>query len=238
MVNYIKPEEKNKTLWNQTSYYVGKQLEANMDSFLKVLCLTFIITIGSANSGLAQDYQIGTGDVLNIGVWGYAELTKELIVGPDGKIAFPLVGEIEVTGKSRSEITDMLTAGLSRYVIDPKVTINVTHFRTTRVYVLGEVQKPGMYEVDKEHNLLDAISMAGGYTKDAAKKKVQIIRRNNKGQAIIANVFNLLNKGDLSQNYVLNEGDVVYLNDTGRIDFLRDILPWISGAYQVKQFFE
>lgn len=209
-----------------------------MKRLIKMIVLILVIIVGCGASADAQDYQLGAGDVLGIGVWGYEEFQNKepIIVRPDGKIAFPLVGEVEVTGKSPAELSDILTAGLSRYINTPRVTINVVRFRTTRVYVLGEVERPGMYEIEKQHNLLDAIGMAGGYTRDAAKKKVLIVRRDKSGQPVVANVLNLVSKGDLSQNYVLNEGDIVYLDNNGRIDLLRDILPAISVVYQVHQF--
>ncbi|MEN6414596.1 MAG: polysaccharide biosynthesis/export family protein [Veillonellales bacterium] len=209
-----------------------------MNRLAKIVLLILITMMGCGASASAQDYQLGAGDVLGIGVWGYDEFQNKepIIVRPDGKIAFPLLGEVEVAGRSPAEVSDILTAGLSHYINTPHVTVNVMRFRTTRVYVLGEVEKPGMYEIEKQHNLLDAIGMAGGYTKDAAKKKVLIIRRDKSGQPVVANVLNLVSKGDLSQNYALNEGDIVYLASNGRIDLLRDILPVISIVYQVHQF--
>ncbi|MDR3572593.1 MAG: polysaccharide export protein [Anaerolineaceae bacterium] len=201
--------------------------------FLLILVSLFI----GAESSYAQEYRLSAGDVLNIEVLSYQELqSKEMVVRPDGKLAFPLVGELEVMGKTPAEVTEALTDSLSRYIIKPQVTVNVIRFHTIRVYVLGEVLRPGPYDMDKQHSVLDAVAMAGGYTKDAAKKKAEIIRRDNTGQPLVINMLDMIRKGDLSQNYILNEGDVVYLNDNGRIDFIRDILPWVSGAYLIHQF--
>ena len=132
-------------------------------------------------------------------------------------------------------MTQALTTGLSKYLIDPKVTVNIVKYRTTRVYVMGAVLKPGMFEIERQHNLLDAIGLAGGYTKDAAKKKVFIIHKDQKEEPIKANLWNLLNKGDMTQNYALNEGDVVYLTSNNRIDFAKDILPFLAGTYYIEQ---
>ena len=209
-----------------------------MRHFVKLTLIVFALMISClpVNSAIAREYLLGPGDILTIGVWGYEELKlEELAVRPDGKIAFPLVGEVEATGKTVSELTGALTSGLSVYVKEPIVTVNILKFRTTRVYVLGEVQKPGMYEIERSHNLLDAIGMAGSYTKNAAKRKVHIIRQDRSAEPIKANLLNLLTKGDMSQNYTLNDGDVVYLSDNGRVDFARDILPWISATYQVSE---
>ncbi len=180
-----------------------------------------------------DEYKLGPGDVISIGVWGYEDLkNEELVVRPDGKLSFPLAGELTVQGMTPGELTAALTARLGNYVIDPNVTVNVAKFRTTRVYVLGEVNKPGMYELEKQHNLLDAIGMAGSYTKRTAKKEIFIIRKENVDKPQKVNLLKLLKNGDISQNVVLNEGDVVYLTSNGKINFATDILPWFSAVYQ------
>ncbi|SDF71546.1 polysaccharide biosynthesis/export family protein [Sporolituus thermophilus] len=203
-------------------------------AFLVIIVLLFSIL--ASPFAQAGDYRLGPMDVLNIGVWGYEELQiEQLAIRPDGKIAFPLVGEVQAAGLTPGELADALAQGLSAYVKDPKVTVNVLKFRTTRVYVLGEVPKPGLYELEKQHNLLDAIGAAGGYTKDAAKKKVHIIRKDKPNEVYKVDLVRLLNHGDLTQNYALNEGDVVYLSKNNRIDFAKDILPWISAMYQISE---
>lgn len=184
-------------------------------------------------SAQSDEYKLGPGDVISVGVWGYEDLkNEELVVRPDGKLSFPLAGELNVLGMTAGELTTALTTKLGNYVIDPNVTVNVAKFRTTRVYVLGEVNKPGMYELEKQHNLLDAVGMAGSYTKRAAKKEIFIIRRDNVDKPQKVNLLNLLRKGDVSQNVALGEGDVVYLTSNGKINFATDILPWFSAVYQ------
>ncbi|AIF53707.1 polysaccharide biosynthesis/export family protein [Pelosinus sp. UFO1] len=205
-----------------------------MKRVIRLLVLAAFVILIAVPTAWAEEYRLGPNDVLTIGVWGYEELqVKEVAIRPDGKLAFPLVGEVQALGLSTGELTDVLTKGLSNYVKDPKVSINIAKLRTTRVYVLGEVVRPGMYELEKQHNLLDAIGVAGGYTKNAAKKKVLILRKDQMGNPIKANLVNFLTKGDLTQNYALNEGDVVYLSDSGKINFASDILPWVSATYQI-----
>lgn len=209
-----------------------------MDFYRKtalMLLLFFCLTFVPINISHAQDYCLAPGDILNINVWGYQELAvKEQIVRADGKIAFPLAGEVKAEGLTTAMLTDILTEMLSGYVKDPKVTVNIFKPRTTRVYVLGEVTKPGMYEIEKQHKLLDAIGIAGGYTKDAAKKNVIIMHQDSKEEPIKVNLLNLLKKADMSQNHILHDGDVVYLSSNNRIDIARDILPYLSGIYYVK----
>lgn len=181
-----------------------------------------------------DEYKLGPGDVISVGVWGYEDLkNEELVIRPDGKLSFPLAGELNVQGMTAGELTTVLTTKLGNYVIDPNVTVNIAKFRTTRVYVLGEVTKPGMYELEKQHNLLDAIGMAGSYTKRAAKKEIFIIHKENVDKPQKVNLLKLLKNGDVSQNVSLNEGDVVYLTSNGKITFATDVLPWITAVYQV-----
>lgn len=109
---------------------------------------------------------MGPGNVISVGVLGYEDLkNEELVIRSDGKLSFSLAGELNVQGMTAGELTTVLTTKLGNYIIDPNVTVNVAK-STTRVYVLGEVNKLGMYELEKQHNLLDAIGMAGSYTKE------------------------------------------------------------------------
>ncbi len=206
-----------------------------MKKLVCVLCLTMAMLLTSPHVSQAQDYLLGPRDVITISAWGFDELElNDLVVRDDGKIAFPLVGEIEAKGLSPSELSQKITLGLDGYVNDPKVTVNVTKFRTNRVYVFGEVNRPGLYELERSHRLLDAIGIAGGYTKDAAKSKVFIIHQESVDKPVQADLLKLLKKGDTTQNYVLKDGDTVFLTGNNRIDFTRDILPYLSFGLYMK----
>ena len=205
-------------------------------SLLVYTLLLFLLSSILLPTAQAADYQLDYGDVLNISVWGIDELqAKELPISPDGKLSFPLAGEMDVKNLTTAQLTAKLTTSLSQYYNSPIVTVNVIKARTTRVYVLGEVPKPGMFELTKDHTLLDAIGMSG-YTAYAAKKKVSIVRRGEKVSSLTVNLQAILEKGDFSQNVTLNEGDVVYLSNNGKIDFFKDIAPWISQIYMIKKW--
>lgn len=190
----------------------------------------------------ASDYIMCPGDELSIVVAGHEDISTPLnvakspyVVRPDGKVDFPLIGSIDTTGMTVPQFTSMLQRYLSEYIISPNVSVNVTKLGTTRVFVFGEVKRPGMQELDRSHNVMDAIGKAEGFTKDAAKKKVILIRKGIKKEEdlVYVNFNDLLTKGDMNQNYQLFEGDALYLTSNGRIDFSRDILPFVSGAYMV-----
>ena len=201
------------------------------------LLLSFLSSILlPAAQAAPPDYTLDYGDVLSISVWGFDDLqAKDLPISPDGRISFPLAGEIDVQNLTTTQLIAKLTTSLSQYVKNPIVTVNLMKVRTTRVYVLGEVPKPGMFELTKDHTLLDAIGMSG-YTAYAAKKKVSIVRRGEKTSTMTANLLDILEKGDFSQNVTLNEGDVVYLSNNGKIDFFKDIAPYISTAYMINRW--
>ncbi|TCL70775.1 polysaccharide export outer membrane protein [Hydrogenispora ethanolica] len=201
-------------------------------------CWIFTMLIGLfvfCVSAWADDYRLGPGDVITISVYGYPELqVEELSIGADGRIIFPLAGGLVATGLTTQELANQLTSSLALYVKNPHVTVNVSKFRTTRVYVLGEVSKPGMYEIEKQHNLLDAIGMAGGYTKFAVRSKVYVVRKGS-SQYQEVNLDSILKKGDMSQNIALNDGDVVFLTKSG-MSFVYDILPLINSAYNIRNW--
>jgi polysaccharide export outer membrane protein len=203
------------------------------------ILLTIVVLAAMPGLAFAQDYILGPGDVLSISVWGFEDLqAEEMIIRPDGKIAFPFAGELQAAGTNPAELTQTIKTLLAEYIVNPVVTVNIKKYRTTRVYVLGEVTKPGMYEIEKSHTLLDAIGVAGSYTKDAAKKKVHIISRDNPGSPLKVNLMDILQKGDLGQNYTLKEGDIVYLSKSNKFNFAKDIMPLVVGAYYIDRIEE
>ncbi|HWR38216.1 MAG TPA: polysaccharide biosynthesis/export family protein [Patescibacteria group bacterium] len=185
----------------------------------------------------AADYVLSPRDVLNISVYGYTDLSfTDINIRPDGKFEYPLVGQVDTSGLSPEGVAGVLTERLSAYIKNPQVSVNVSKFRTIQVVVLGEVNKPGTYELDRARTMLDAVGFAGGWTKDAAKKKVYLIRKGQQEEPIKVNLLQILKKGDVSQNYVLSEGDVVYLSENGRIDVAKDIVPYLSTGYMIRKW--
>ena len=205
-----------------------------MNEALIFLILMFCIVTQGVQ---AADYVLGPGDEVSISIWGHDELqVKDLKVRPDGNISFPLVGEVKVSGRSPGELADLLSESLSTYIKDPKTIVNISKFKTIRVYVLGKVAKPGLYEIEKQHNLLDAIGLAGGYTPEAAKKKIHIIKADKPNKPIEVNLLNILEKGDISQSCTLSDGDLVYLSSNGKINLAQDIFPFITTAYEISRW--
>ena len=207
---------------------------------LAAAILLALVLAGSPAPAAAEEYIMNPGDRMIVTVAGYEEYsntaaTKDnaLVVRPDGKISFPLVGTIDTTGKTIKEFTAELQNRLSEYLVNPDVSVNLIQLGTTRVFVLGEVNKAGMYELTKSHRVLDAIGAANGFTQYAAKKHIYLIRDGSKDNVRKLNLNNFLTKGDLKQNVVLKEGDCLYLTSNNKLDFAKDIFPYISSYYYI-----
>ena len=189
----------------------------------------------------AEEYYMRPGDELNIVVTQQQDLGNSssnqspFVVRPDGNVSFPLVGEIHAEGMTVSQFTNVLQQGLSRYIVDPDVSVNISKLGRVRVYVFGEVKKPGAVELEKGHTVIDAIGAAQGFTRDTAKKKIYLIHQDQPKSLIPINLNNMLKTGDMSQNMVLREGDILYLTKNHRIDFARDIAPIFSSIYMITE---
>ncbi|MEE3319065.1 MAG: polysaccharide export protein, partial [Pseudomonadota bacterium] len=167
------------------------------------------------------DYQVGPGDVLQITVWDHPELTIPAgslrssaesgnWVHNDGTIFYPYVGIINVEGLKVTEIRDMITERLSRYIENPQVDVSVAAFRHKRIYVTGEVYEPGLYPVTNvPTRLIDAIGEAGGLTTAADWSSV-VLTRNGKDYRL--SLRDIYQYGNTSQNVLLQPNDVVNVN--------------------------
>lgn len=207
----------------------------------KHLLLIIAVLIFMTGNVSAQQYTMRPGDELNIVVTqeddmgNTSNVQTPFTIRPDGKVSFPMVGEIDTTDMTVSEFTDTLRNGLSRYIVDPDVSVNIVKLGGIRVYVFGEVNKPGVYELTKAHTVIDAIGAANGFTRDTAKKKIFLIHQDQPRSYIPIDLNNILMTGDMSENYELREGDIIYLKRNGRIDFARDIAPILTGAYMISE---
>jgi polysaccharide export outer membrane protein len=126
-----------------------------------------------------RDYLLGAEDVIDIIVWGHDDLKRVLPISLEGTITFPLIGEVRATGKSTQELEKEMAAKLGDgYLVKPQITISVKEYNSQKIFVMGEVNKPGTYPVTKENNLVYLLSQAGGPTKEVGEE-VAIIRPNN-----------------------------------------------------------
>ena len=128
---------------------------------------------------VGKDYVIGADDVLDVSVWKEQDLTRTLQVRPDGKISMPLLGDVQAAGLTPSQLAQTVSERLKRYLTAPQVTIILTQINSQRVYVTGEVTRPGAYPLLPGMTILQAITSAGGLTQFANAKKIFLMRDEN-----------------------------------------------------------
>lgn len=163
-----------------------------------------------------NEYIIALGDLLEVFVWQNPDLSKDVLVGPDGKISYPLVGRIKVVGLTLKEFEDRLVLELSKYVKSPQVSVMIKAFSETppnRVIVLGAVAAPGVYSYRGTINLLEAIAQAGDFRDDAKDDTVIIVRGNlSKNPKVIkVNARSIIRRGTTRNEIVLKPRDVIFV---------------------------
>jgi polysaccharide export outer membrane protein len=156
-------------------------------------------------------YTVKPGDILAISVWKEPDLQGPVLVRPDGAFSFPLAGQMDARGKTVQELQQMVTDKLRKFISDPVVTVSVQEIKGNKVYVIGQVNKPGEFVVNPRVDVMQALSMAGGTTPFAALGDITILRRNDAGQqqALPFRYTDVIRGRNLNQNITLQAGDVV-----------------------------
>ena len=165
----------------------------------------------------ADSYRLNPGDVIEISVWKEPELQREVLLLPDGNIAFPLVGTVQAAGRTPDEIQAEVEERLTRFFPEPVVTVSILRVAGNKLYVTGQVNQPGQFTVDQPVDVLQAIALAGGLTAFADEDDIYVLRRDQDGsQSAIAFDYDDVTDGsDLSSNIVLQQGDVVVVPTAG-----------------------
>ena len=159
---------------------------------------------------LAPDYVVGPGDVLGIVFWRQQEMSAEVVVRPDGRISVPLLNEIDVTGLTPEQLRQKLTTDAQKFVQDPNVTVVVKQINSRRVYITGQVSRPGPYPLISSMNVLQLISMAGGLSEYADEKNILVMRTiKGKTTHFTFNYKDMINRKNLTQNIDLKPDDTV-----------------------------
>jgi polysaccharide export outer membrane protein len=159
-------------------------------------------------------YQIGPGDVIEIKVWRHPDLTMQVRVRPDCKIAFPIVNEVNVNNSTPEGLRKDLELKLSKTIRDPQVTVNIVEFQSKKVFVLGEVNRPGVYPFEGRERVIDALGKAMGYKEDTAALKSIMVIKSGSAAATRINIYDFIHKGDVKQNVLLEPGDIVFVPQT------------------------
>ena len=162
-------------------------------------------------SKVDSNYKVNPGDILEINVWKEEGLQQEVFVRPDGGISFPLAGSFSAHNLTLDEIEKAISEKLKHFISDLVVTVSAKQLLGNKVYVIGQVNKPGEYIVNSYVDVMQALSMAGGMTPYASVNNIIILRRDKKGKqhAIEFEYGSLEDGDDLHQNIMLHVGDVV-----------------------------
>jgi polysaccharide export outer membrane protein len=157
-----------------------------------------------------DDYGVNPGDIMTVSVWKEEDLQRQVLVLPDGKISFPLAGDIDAAGRSVGDIRATITEKLSRYIPDPVVTVTVEQALGNKAYVLGQVLRPGEFVAGSQLDVSQALAMAGGFTPYAQVNDIKVLRRDNGVLKSISFRYGDIEKGKkLEQNILLEPGDVI-----------------------------
>lgn len=162
---------------------------------------------GDAAGLTTSEFKLGVGDVVHISVWREPELTETAVVSPDGRISMPLVGDVQIAGKSSVDAGSLIRSLLLKYVSDPAVTVSVVEIHSRQVYITGQVQHPGAYPLLGDFNVLQLIASAGGLTPYARKKAIVILDAQN--QQVARFDYTSAVKGHPKQAMMLHPGETV-----------------------------
>ncbi len=187
--------------------------------FRSLLLLLLVVVCSTSVHASDADYQIGPGDVLSISVYDHPDLSTVARVDNEGAIIFPLAGRIVVGSMTTVDAASAIAKKLDgEYIINPQVSIFVEEFRSKKVVIIGEVVRPGLYELSGPTTLLELISKAGGLT-GSAGQSATIRRPSPEGtgtiQDMTVNVADLLQSGMKTVDIPLKDGDTVTVAKAG-----------------------
>ena len=152
-------------------------------------------------------YRIGAEDVLQISVWKNDAMSRTVPVRPDGKISLALVNDVQAAGLTALELREDLTQKLTEYIPSPEVSVIVSDVRSFKVSVMGEIARPGRFELRSWTTVLDVLALAGGFTQFAARSRIVILRP--EGTAMKRIPFNYNKLAGEQENLYLRNGDIV-----------------------------
>ncbi len=187
---------------------------------LFIISTALFLLAAPAFSAATQDYIVGEGDVLNLTVYEHDDLTMTVRVSGEGTITLPLIGDVNVRGLTLNQIARKITTLLADgYIVNPQVNIFIHEFKSNKATILGQIKRPGLYELRQHTTLLELISQAGGLTLEAGNKAT--IKRKpasgsglKKEKSITIDLKDLIEGGNTTQNIQIRGGDSIYITTT------------------------
>ena len=157
------------------------------------------------------EFSLGPGDELKVTVWGYPELSEQVVILPDGTLSYPLIGSLPASGLTAQRLSRSLEAALNKYIESPQVSLVVTTMRSRRFSVMGEVQRAGVYPLwSDDVTVFEAVAQAGGLGPAALPSEVKVFRQ-EQGGLIPVDLNSMLIGQIPHQTFTLRSGDVVYV---------------------------
>ena len=164
---------------------------------------------------VSKEFLLGPEDVLEVTVWRNQDLSRTVVVRPDGKVSLPLIGDVQASGLSSAQVAAKIATRLTEFKENPNVSVSLKEVNSYFIFVLGEVLKPGKYPLKSYATVLQGVSLAGGFTLYASKNRMQVIRTLTNGdgkenQLRIPVPYNELvsGKGEI-ENFILKSGDTI-----------------------------
>lgn len=160
-----------------------------------------------------QDYIIGPEDVLEISIWKNQDISREVRVRPDGKISLPLIGEIRAAGLNVELLRKTITERVKEYQEGAVVSIIVKEINSYKIFILGEVARPGVFILKSKTSVLQALALAGGFNQFASKNKVILIRYKKDGstEKIRININEIVKEGSMDKDIILMPQDTLFV---------------------------
>ena len=226
-----------------------------------VVCLMFFVSLVFAPLSFTQEegtnlgwknpigtstkaYTLGQGDVVEVKVRNQEEFSGQYVVGPDGKIQYDFVGDIQAEGLNKDELKDVIVENIQKYIKFPEVSVTILAYRSKFVYMLGEVKSPGKYPLKGDQvTLRDALLASGLPTAGAALRRTYVIEPTDVGKPVAKkiDIYTLLYKGKLDDNVTLTSGDLVVVPATVPTEInraLSNILSPFSKADDIHDLIE
>lgn len=156
------------------------------------------------------EYRIGPEDVLQISVWKNEAMSRTVSVRPDGRISLPLLNDVQAAGRTPMEVRDFLMKRLVEYTPAPEVSVIVLEVRGFKISVIGEIPRPGRYELKSRTTVLDGLAMVGGFSQFASRSRIVILRPDGKTMKRIPFNYNkAISEGGEQENFYLGSGDII-----------------------------
>ena len=199
-----------------------------------LVCIAAVATLSAASSGLAganqaassdgsaavnaarvtpaalpPDYVIGSEDLLSVVFWREKEMSTDVVVRPDGKISLPLLKDVQAAGYTPEQLTGELVKAASKYISQPNATVIVKEINSRKVFVVGQVAKPGAFPLTRDMTVLEVIALAGDVLEYAKSKSIVVVRKDGQGGRFKFNYKDVTKGKNVEQNILLKPGDTI-----------------------------